>query len=221
MSSVKYGSVLDQLLAADVLRETNTGTPVVSGEFERLRGTVAGQSDEEWERIRSVAASATLGVVEPKLVDTAAAAASTIHPRPDPEEALVVGRTIRRIEVSRRIDGVPDGFVAVGADELPAFLNAHPAALVFCWREGSDPTSALRRELATLVADGVVPGDFGLGAVYGPTNTVRLANEYDVTVSPTLLFCVQGRVDCRLVGRHDTDTMVTEVRKLAELRDRQ
>lgn len=212
-------ALLDRLAATGVLRETPDGL-TLSDRFRTQRATVtgtAGESSALRAQIRDHAAD-DASSVDPKLTATAVTLRRTL-PSLTPPEAVTTARTLRRIEVSQRIDGVPSGFLSLGVDDLPDFLVSNPAALVFCWREDSEPSENLRSDLEQLHQEGVIPPTFGLGAVYGPSNVRTLRDRYDVAVAPTLLFCVNGRVDCRLVGHHDVATIQNEIRILTETAD--
>lgn len=212
-------TLLERLAAADILRKKPDGL-TLSNRFRTERATVTGSVDASSAlraQIRDQTAE-DASSVEPKLPATAVTL-RRILPSLTPSEAVAAARTLRRIEVSQRIDGVPSGFLSLCADELPGFLTSNSAALVFCWRENSQPSKQLRRELEQLHQEGAIPPAFGLGAVYGPSNVRTLQDRYDVAVAPTLLFCVDGRVDCRLVGHHDPTTIQNEIRILTEMAD--
>jgi hypothetical protein len=211
--------LLEQLAAADILRETPDGLRL-SDRFRTERATVTDPGDASSAvraRIRDRSSKAASSV-DPKLPPTAVTLRRTL-PSLTPSDAVTTAKTLRRIEVSRRIDGVPSGFLSLGAEELPAFLVSNAATLVFCWRENSDPSEELRGDLERFRREGAIPPAFGLGAVYGPSNVRTLRDRYDVAAAPTLLFCVGGRVDCRLIGHHALATVQNEIRILAETAD--
>lgn len=156
--------------------------------------------------------------LDPKLVETVVTLNDSLT-EVTIADAIIVAHMIRQIEVSNRINGIPTSFLPIGASEIEAFLESHPAGLVFCWRENSPSSAGLSTELEKLRSEGVIPSWFGLGAVYGPTNSGQLRERYDVTVAPTLLFCVDGRVDCRLVGHHNTATIINEIDILTDTAD--
>lgn len=222
MSTTQPQTLLQHLITDDVLKETPGGAIVLSDSFQTERDQSLRLSERELaevgEQIHRQSGHRQSETVDPKFIKTTAALDESM-PRVTLSDAIAAARMIRKIEVSERIDGVPSSFLSLGVNELPAFLESNPAALVFCWREDSDPSAGLRDDLGELCADGVIPGWFGLGAIYGPTNAAPLRDQYDVTVAPTLLFCVDGRIDCRLVGHHNTETIANEIEILANAVD--
>lgn len=106
-------------------------------------------------------------------------------------------------------DGVPESFFAVHGDLLRLLIEVHPAAIVYVWRHECDPCDLVRQDLDELFEH--PPDDLALFAVYGPDWAELLAREYDVGGGPTVLFTLNGTVDCRLVGAYDPDVLKREI----------
>jgi len=214
MSTDQSQRLLQHLITSNVLNEAPSGALVISNSFRTGRDQSFRLSDRELtkigEQVHSQSEHNRPETINPKFIKTVAAVDESVSGLAFPD-VIAAAQMIRKIEVSGRIDGVPPSFLLLGIDELPAFLESNPAALVFCWREDSEPSVGLRDDLGQLCADSVIPEWFGLGAIYGPTNAAQLRDQYDVTVAPTLLFCVDGRIDCRLVGHHNVETITNEI----------
>ena len=219
MSTTQPQTLLQHLITDDVLKETPSGDIALSDSFQTERDQLLRLSNRELaeigEQIHRQSEHKQAETVDSKFIKTVAVL-NKLESGITLSDAIAAARMIRKIEVSERIDGVPSSFLSVGVGELPALLESNPAALVFCWRENSDPSAGLRDDLEQLCADGVIPEWFGLGAIYGPTNAAPLRNQYDVTVAPTLLFCIDDRIDCRLVGHHNIETTINEIEILAD-----
>jgi len=126
----------------------------------------------------------------------------------DPETASRLALSLRRIESPPQTEGVPDGFTPLLGVEIEPFLLTHDAAVLYFWREDCNPCDLVRRDFENAIE---VPDDVSLGAVYGPECADLIEDEYGVSVAPTLLFCVKGRVDSRLVDAHPPDTVQKEI----------
>jgi hypothetical protein len=208
-------AVVNRLLEVSVLKTTDDHQVQPSPKFQRERERYLSTDDtaspvQYDEKLRSID-----GTSDPKFAATAAAIAKQV-PTFEEDSLINASLLIRRIEVSDRVSGVPNGFLLLGKDELQSFLTAHPASIVFCWRGDSSPSMKLTSQLEELWKNNHIPDYFGLAAVYGPTNYSFLQQQYDAVVAPTLLFCRRGRVDCRLIGNHGQSTVMNEIEILAD-----
>lgn len=222
MSTALPQTLLQHLITENVLNETHCGDILVSSSFRSRRNQSSRLSETDLteisERVHNQSGDNLPGTTDPKFVATIAAIDESTSGLIF-EDVIAASQMIRKIELSDRIGGIPLSFLPLGISELPAFIEANPASLIFCWRENSNPSVGLRDDLGQLYTDSVIPEWFGLGAIYGPTNAKRLQDQYDVTVAPTLLFCVDGQIDCRLVGHHNIETVINEIEILANTAD--
>lgn len=111
-----------------------------------------------------------------------------------------------------RDEGSPQAFLPVTGDQLPTVLDIYRRAVVYAWQEDCDPCDLVRESFDELFEE--APGDIALLSVYGPDCAELLQDRFDVEVSPTTLFVVDGKVDARLVGAHYTNVYETEVETL-------
>ena len=140
----------------------------------------------------------------------------------DPPKRLDAGAgVVRYLPVADAADADPDVLLVDEAAALPvrqleSFLDAHPASIVYCWREDCEPCDAVRRHLEDLRERGAIPDGIGLGAIYGPDNARVLSEEYDIGGSPTTLFCSGTRIESRCVGNPGPNGLQREIDLLAE-----
>lgn len=135
------------------------------------------------------------------------------------ERALLAALALERMEKSESLGGVPEGFVPLEGAEVDGFMESHPVAILYFWREECEPCDAVRESLEALVANGEIPEAVGLGAVYGPDAAELVRDRYQVAVAPTTLFCVDGRIDSRILGAHAYEAIRTEIRTITDLMD--
>ncbi|GGN09324.1 YbbN family protein [Halarchaeum nitratireducens] len=134
----------------------------------------------------------------------------------DRATSLHVARSLTRDGLDGSDPHVPDGFVSLSGDEIGRFLDAHAAAVVYCWREECDPCDAVRADLESLRGEGLFPDEIGLGAVYGPDNVDELRESYDVGAAPTVLFCAGDAVASRFVGNPGRGALRAETELLID-----
>lgn len=110
-------------------------------------------------------------------------------------------------------DGVPDGFVPVPGEHVPHLADIYSRVLVYIWLDDCPPCDVLKRRLESIFDHraGVL-----LFAVYGPAHREFLAQAYDVTAGPALLFMRDGTVDTRLYGAHGAGVIDTELERLQQ-----
>lgn len=214
--------LLDELIEAGVFEPSDGGTLQPTEPFQRereeRRSAVSAMDAEAFEDTLETYGSAE--AVDPSTVDTDTLGdAVAIYHTADslaPGECLVAALALERIESAAATDGVPEGFVRLDGDDVETFMAANPAAVIYCWREDCEPCDGAKEALETLLEDGEIPDRVGLGAVYGPDWADQLREDYQVGVAPTTLFCVDGRVDSRIVGNPGTPAFRSEVRTIAE-----
>lgn len=111
------------------------------------------------------------------------------------------------------MDGVPEPFIPVSGDLLPAFAGIYSRLLVYVWLDDCAPCDALKDRLESIFDQ---PRGVLLFAVYGPANKEVLEGTYGVTAGPALLFMRDGDVDSRLYGDHMERVIDNEVDRLLE-----
>ncbi|GGM59880.1 thiol-disulfide isomerase/thioredoxin [Halarchaeum rubridurum] len=185
---------------------------------ERERAALAARDDDAIAALRETYTAD--GDVEPDGVDERTLAdAVAVHETcesVDPLTSLHVARSLARDGLDGTDPHVPDGFVSLDGDEIGRFLDAHAAAVVYCWREDCEPCDAVRADLDALRDEGVVPDAVGLGAVYGPDNVDELRDGYEVGAAPTVLFCAGDTVASRFVGNPGREALRRELELLVE-----
>lgn len=218
MSTVdEFEELIDALLEADIFEPSVEGELRPSESFQRRRAEhrAAVEGFDQDELADALAEYATTGAVDPDEVGRRALGdAMAIHEAADAvdrERSLLAALALSRIESSSPAPGVPDGFLPIAGEDVAAFMGNHPAAIIYCWREDCPPCDGARESLEELLADGVITDSVGLGAVYGPDSPGLLREEYEVGVAPTTLFCVDGRIDSRIVGNPGPEAFQTEV----------
>lgn len=214
--AVDAEALLDSLVDANVLVPRHDGGELaMSEEFIDTKRQFDDSGSE-----------ATLANLETISTETAseetlvlASAIDEFVPEFDTDEAFRVATTVRRFEHSPKTSGVPSGVTPLIGDELPLFLEQYPAAVIYFWREGCEPCDAVREDLVAVVEEYAEASDVEFGAVYGPNHLEVIRSEYDVEAAPTLLFCVDGAVDSRLVGPYPTEAIQREVQIVTERAD--
>jgi hypothetical protein len=86
---------------------------------------------------------------------------------------------------------------------------------VYVWREECRPCDIVREWFEELFPE--PPDDIGLYAVYGPDWAETVKEQFDVTVGPTTLFVVDGRVDCRHIGARTKASVEKEIENIRTL----
>lgn len=132
----------------------------------------------------------------------------------DREASVHVARSLARSETDESDPHIPRGFVTLSGEEIQSFMQAHAAAVIYCWREDCEPCDGVKENLEELRREGAIPEEVGLGAVYGPDNATVLYEEYDVGVSPTTLFCSGSTIESRYVGNPGVDGLRSEIETL-------
>ncbi|WP_336023274.1 hypothetical protein [Halobellus salinisoli] len=145
-----------------------------------------------------------------------ALAVSDVCETVDAGTSLHVALSLDRSEAAEDESHVPAGFVSLAGEEIESFLRAHPASIVYCWRENCDPCRAVGDHLADLRRDGTILEQFGLAAVYGPDNAEVLSEKYDMGGSPTTLFCAGTTIESRFMGNPGPKGLRREINTLAK-----
>lgn len=176
---------------------------------EALASLVTEYVDEE----RVVEPLVRLGEKDPRTVAELRALHDHLNARSEGDELslLPVLRLFRLDDV--RTNGSPEPFVPVPGDQLPQLATIYSPVLVYVWLDDCPPCDTLKHQLESIFDQprGILPL-----SVYGPDHKAALAREYDVTAGPAILFVVDGRVDTRLYGAHDTNVITTELGRLRE-----
>lgn len=217
-----YERLLDDLLEAEIFEASADGELHPTESFRRTReeyrDEVAGLDDDEFDEELSAFTSAD-GVTPPDVgVDALGDAKAIYHAAEsmDRERSMLAAVALQRIEAANAASGVPDGFVELNGEEIDGFMRSNPAAVVYFWREDCDPCDGVREIFEALLADGEIPEQVGLGAVYGPDSAELVRERYQVAVAPTTLFCVDGRIDSRIIGDSEYNVLRTEIRTIAD-----
>lgn len=221
MDLQEFHRLLDDLVAAGVFEETKDGDLSPTEAFlrrrEAHRSSVADLDDAGFEeRLQRY------GVDDPSAADVPpevlgdAMAIAELAADVGGERCLLAAQALERADLAETPAAVPAGFVPVDPEEIQPFLRAHPAAILYVWREDCDPCDDVREYLETMLEEGELPEAVGLGAVYGPADPALLRDEYQVAVSPTLLFCKDGRIDSRIIGPRVYGAILNEVRIITE-----
>jgi hypothetical protein len=215
--------LLDRLLDAGVLAESDDELELTDS-FQSARADRKADLDDADEDDRDAAREDVAGALalDPEMLDfnlVAAARALEDVADFDAPTAARVALSLKRFEGPPPEHGSPEGFTPITGEEIPAFLDENPAALIYFWREDCPSCDNLRGDLEDLREAGDVPEEVALASVYGPGSPRYLGAEYDVTVAPTVLFCANGRVDARLVGVHQPSSYAREMEIIAEETD--
>lgn len=197
--------ILEAALGAGVLVEAKDGETLepsreLEAAREAVRATAAGDVGlaETAGAALDVDPAALEEVEEPVLVD--ALAIDRCDAGVDGEEALRLAYALNRRLHGDVESGRPRGFTPIAGEEIEAFIADHPAAVIYFWRPDCEPCDTVRADLEALDEREFFPPEMGRGAVNGQSCAELIADEYDVGVAPTTLFCRDGRVDARLVG---------------------
>ena len=138
MSTAQPQTLLQHLIASNVLNESSGGALVISNTFRTGRDQSLCLSDRELteigEKVHSQSGDNQPEAIDPKLIRTVAAVDESVSGLAFPD-IIAAANMIRKIEISGRIEGVPSSFLLLGIDELPAFLESNAATMLFCWRE--------------------------------------------------------------------------------------
>ncbi|WP_137285764.1 thioredoxin family protein [Halorussus salinisoli] len=201
--------------------DTVSLSPSFESSVDDYRGEIADSSREELARLvseyvdeeRVVEPLVRLGEKDPRTVAELRALRDHLNTRSKADELtlLPVLRLFRANDVDT--DGSPESFVPVPGDQLPELAVIYSPVLVYVWLDDCPPCDTLKRRLESIFdhTKGVLPL-----SVYGPDHQAFLAREYDVTAGPAMLFMVDGRVETRLYGAHDTDVITTELGRIRE-----
>lgn len=208
--------LVDRLIELGILSEADEGDAVRFGdEFLEVRDGLQGlaDDDEKWEE--SVENLGKLGNWVDSTVITDAKAIEQFSDEFGREFALRIALSLRHIENPPSADGAPDNFVTLSGPEIEPFIESNPVSVVYFWREECEPCESVRSRLEEIEQSGLLEG-VGKGAVYGPNSMPYVYEAFDVGAAPTTLFCVDGRVDARLVGDHATPIFESEIEILRE-----
>ncbi|QLG64151.1 thioredoxin family protein [Halorarum salinum] len=173
---------------------------------------------------------AALGAEDPRTVAELCALADflTTEPTPEGDDAgrssadaggpprdwlslLPVLRLFRPVETPT--EGVPDPFVPVPAAHVPHLTRVFSPAVVYVWLDDCDPCETVKADLESVFES---PREVMPFAVYGPDHREFLAEEYEVTAGPVVLFVRDGAVDSRLYGAQGPRSIETELDVLRE-----
>lgn len=222
MSAVDdFERLLDDLVEAGVFEPAEDGALRPTPSFRRAREAgrreAAAMDGPTFDA--AVADFATADGVDASAVDVAtlgdAMAVHDVAGSVARERSLLAALALARVEETGALAGVPDGFVRVDGEDVDGFMASHPASVVYFWREDCDPCDGVRACFETMLAEGEIPETIGLGAVYGPASPDRFRERYQVSVAPTTLFCVDGRIDSRIVGNPGPEAFRVEVGMIA------
>lgn len=203
-------ALLDRLVAADVLVETDDDRLDLGSGFRRERERRrADLDDQDLSQARErYAASLDVDPDAPDLdVVLDAVTVQALDEEFTDREAAVVADALARFDDDRLTEGAPDGFVPVRPAEIPAFLERHEGSVLYFWGDDCEPCEFVHAELNELVRRDEVPDGLGLGAVYLGTEAEiseadvdRIAGDYQVAVVPTTLFFEDTDIHSRLIG---------------------
>jgi thiol-disulfide isomerase/thioredoxin len=215
--------LLERLLDAGVLAESGDDLELTDS-FQSARADRKAALNEADEAEQDAARETVADVLalDPEMVDfhlAAAAQALEVEVGFDVETAARVALSLKRFEGPPPEHGSPEGFTPITGEEIPAFLEENPAAVIYFWRENCPSCDDLRADLEELREAGEIPDDVALASVYGPGSPRFLGAEYDVVVAPTVLFCANSRVDARLLGVHQPSSYRREMEIVADETD--
>ena len=217
----QYEKLLDRLLDAQVLQEQDdllSIGPKFDHDRNRHRERVDDLSTDELRKEFAPYVSGNptdLDEIDRELLCDAMAVRDRLTDV-DPEDAVQIAITIRRVDNPPRTSGAPDEFIPILGREIPGFLEQNPVSVLYFWREDCEQCDLLRGELEEMVADGVIDDRVGLAAIYGPDSATFLHEQYDVAVAPTVLFCADGGVDSRYVGAKYQSVLESEIEIIQE-----
>lgn len=127
-----------------------------------------------------------------------------------------VALALRRFDEEPVSHGAPDGFVPINYNEIELFLQSQPVSVIYVWGDDCEPCEVVRGDLETLVEEGKIPDGVGLAAVYAPQGGELIREKFEVKFIPTLLFCANGRVDSRLLGKPYPKQIMGEIEIISE-----
>ncbi|WP_458208566.1 thioredoxin family protein [Haladaptatus sp. NG-SE-30] len=107
--------------------------------------------------------------------------------------------------------GAPEPFVSIPANLVPHLAEIYDPMLVYVWLDDCPPCDALKQELESIFER---PREVMPFAVYGPDDRQFLAEMYDVTAGPAMLFMRSGNVDARLYGAYERAVIKAELRAI-------
>jgi len=210
--------LVDEFVASGVLEHTGDRGLRVTGTFgehrDEYREQAASLTDAEFEaRVEEYAGG---GAAEVADVDqqTLGDAMAIFHATEDVsrQQCLTGALALQTLEATTA-EQLPDGFLALGGDDIERFIQQSPAAIVYFWREDCGPCSAVEEHFEELLDADAVPEHVALGAVYGPDAVDLIREQYDVTVAPTVLFCSDGTVESRIVGNKGQESLEREIKR--------
>lgn len=213
-------TLVDRLVRAGVLSESDHGDIEIADPFEarrqevhdRLTGLTSAKRDERTRRF--AAAVDGTNELDAHVVADAMAIRQFVDGL-DRTAAVRAAAALEAVDDPPPMEGVPEGFVRLAAEQIEPFIDRHSPAIVFFWKEDCEACETVRDQFETLRSDGVLD-PISLGAVYGPDGVPYIREEFDVAVAPTTLFCVDGRIDSRIIGDHIPQLFRDEVEILTE-----
>lgn len=178
-------------------------------------GELASLLGERLEREAVVGPFAELGAEDPRTVAELFALQDGLESSSDDDclALLPVLWLFRHVETST--EGVPEPFVPVPATYLPHLTRIYSPSLVYVWLDDCPPCEAVKADLESIFEE---PRELLPFAVYGPDHREFLAETYDVTAGPVLLFMLGERVDVRLHGAQPERAVRSELSTLLERR---
>jgi thiol-disulfide isomerase/thioredoxin len=220
------GVTAESLFAAGVLRDRGADV-TTTADFEAAveeyvektsvlpSDELAALLEERLDRGAIVEPFAELGVTDPRTVAELFALQDRLEPSSDDDwlALLPVLWLFRSAETPT--EGVPDPFVPVPATYLPHVTRIYSPSLVYVWLDDCAPCETVKADLESIFEE---PRELMAFAVYGPDYREFLAETYDVTAGPVLLFMLDGRVDLRLHGAQPERTVRSELSTLLERR---
>ncbi|MFB6204907.1 MAG: thioredoxin family protein, partial [Haloglomus sp.] len=203
-------ALLDQLVAADVLREEADGallrTEAFEDEFDLYEQTYGDVDEERF--VRAVAAAfdldqstaaeriEELGVTREEFV-AYMALYSFLDDPPSTEPLTVMAQMVADLDV---VSPVPDEMLELSDEDYEAFIDDHGDAAVFVWRTGCDPCEGLKEDLPDVRA--ALPDSVAVAGVDGDA-VPDLRAAFEVTSAPTLLLFRDGSLAETVVGRYE------------------
>lgn len=112
-------------------------------------------------------------------------------------------------------EGAPDAFIPVHGNRLPFLVRVHKKAIVYLWTEDCPPCDTVKEDFNEVI-DPPLEG-IALFAVYGPDASPLLYEKYQAVTAPTILFFLNGKVDCRLLGAQYPRVYERQIEILQEL----
>jgi thiol-disulfide isomerase/thioredoxin len=218
--------LLDRLVEAGVLVETDGGRLKPSSAFERQRRASRDDLESADTAARRERFAEHADLDPGALTDDLLADARAIRRLDDGlgrRAAAVAADALERFVDDGIADGVPEGFVPVRPGEVDQFLDRHEASVLYFWGDDCDPCEAVRLEFEGLVQEGRIPDEVALGAVYlgaeaqvSAADVERIAGEWQVATVPTTLFFDGRSVDTRLIGTKRAGHFEREMEILVE-----